>query len=62
MSRRDTFIIDAVRTPIGNFGGSLSKIRTDNLAAHVLRSLISRHDFDPSIIDDVIMGCANQAG
>ena len=62
MSRRDTFIIDAVRTPIGNFGGSLSKIRTDDLAAHVLRSLISRHDFDPSIIDDVIMGCANQAG
>ena len=62
MNRKDTFIIDAVRTPIGNFGGSLSKIRTDNLAAHVLRSLISRHDFDPSIIDDVIMGCANQAG
>jgi len=62
MSRRDTFIIDAVRTPIGNFGGSLSKIRTDDLAAHVIRSLISRHDFDPGLIDDVIMGCANQAG
>ena len=61
MNRKDTFIIDAVRTPIGNFGGSLSKIRTDDLAAHVLRSLISRHDFDPSIIDDVIMGCANKA-
>mgnify|MGYP001287100854 FL=1 len=62
MSRRDTFIIDAVRTPIGNFGGSLSTIRTDDLAAHVIRSLISRHDFDPGLIDDVIMGCANQAG
>jgi len=62
MNRKDTLIIDAVRTPIGNFGGSLSMIRTDDLAAHVIRSLISRHDFDPSIIDDVIMGCANQAG
>ena len=62
MSRRDTFIIDAVRTPIGDFGGSLSTIRTDDLAAHVIRSLISRHDFDPGLIDDVIMGCANQAG
>ena len=62
MSRKDTFIIDAVRTPIGNFGGSLATIRTDDLAAHVIRSLISRHDFDPDIIDDVILGCANQAG
>ena len=62
MNRKDTFIIDAVRTPIGNFGGSLSTIRTDDLAAHVIRSLISRHDFDPGLIDDVIMGCAYQAG
>jgi len=62
MSKRDTFIIDSVRTPIGKFSGSLSTIRTDNLAAHGIRSLISRQDFDPTIIDDVIMGCANQAG
>ena len=62
MSRKDTFIIDSVRTPIGKFRGSLSTIRTDNLAAHVIRSLISRQDFNPNIIDDVIMGCANQAG
>ena len=62
MSRKDTFIIDAVRTPIGNIGGSLSPIRTDDLAAHVLRSLINRQDFSPEIIDDVIIGCANQAG
>ena len=62
MSRKDTFIIDSVRTPIGKFRGSLSTIRTDNLAAHGIRSLISRQDFDPIIIDDVIMGCANQAG
>ena len=62
MSKKGTFIIDAVRTPIGKFGGSLASIRTDDLAAHVIRSLIDRHDFDPVEIDDVILGCANQAG
>ena len=62
MSKKDTFIIDSVRTPIGNLGGSLSTIRTDDLAAHVIKSLINRYDFDPGAIDDVIMGCANQAG
>ena len=56
------FIIDAVRTPIGNLGGKLSKIRADDLAAHTISSLISRHNFDPSQIDEVILGCANQAG
>ena len=62
MSRKETFIIDAVRTPIGKFGGMLSSVRTDDLAAHVIRTLMDRHDFDPGRIDDVIMGCANQAG
>jgi len=62
MSRKDTFIIDAVRTPIGKFGGSLAPIRTDDLAAHAIRALMDRHDFDPTEIDDVILGCANQAG
>ena len=62
MSRKDTFIIDAIRTPIGKFSGSLAPIRTDDLAAHAIRSLMHRHDFDPGRIDDVIMGCANQAG
>ena len=62
MSKIDAFIIDAVRTPIGNLGGTLSTIRTDDLAAHVLRSLVSRHNFDPAQIEDVILGCANQAG
>ena len=56
MSKKDTFIIDSVRTPIGNLGGSLSTIRTDDLAAHVIKSLINRHDFDPGAIDDVIIG------
>ena len=62
MSNKNTFIIDAVRTPIGKLGGTLSAIRTDDLAAHVIQSLLNRQDIDPSIIDDVIFGCANQAG
>lgn len=60
---KDVFIIDAVRTAIGNFGGTLSPVRTDDLAAHVIKELIARHPhFDASAIEDVIMGCANQAG
>ena len=60
---KDAFIIDGVRSPIGSFRGSLSAIRTDDLAAHVIRELMKRHpDLDPALIDDVIMGCANQAG
>lgn len=57
------FIIDGVRTPIGNFGGSLSTIRTDDLAALVLKELIKRNPtIDVNEIGDVILGCANQAG
>ena len=62
MSTSDSFIIDAIRTPIGKFGGALANVRTDDLAAHIIKSLIDRNDFDPIIIDDVILGCANQAG
>jgi acetyl-CoA acyltransferase len=59
----DVFIIDGVRSPIGNFGGTLAPFRADDLAAHVLRALMERNaDLDPSAIEDVIMGCANQAG
>lgn len=58
-----TYLIDGLRTPVGSFGGSLSPVRTDDLAAHVLRQLVARHpELDPATIDDVIMGCANQAG
>lgn len=57
------FIIDGVRTPIGNFGGALAPVRTDDLAAIVLKELIKRNPtIDPLQIADVIMGCANQAG
>ena len=59
----NAFIVDGVRTPIGNFGGGLSSVRADDLAAHVIRKLMDRHpDFDQSRIADVIIGCANQAG
>ncbi|HMN06256.1 MAG TPA: 3-oxoadipyl-CoA thiolase [Flavobacteriales bacterium] len=60
---KDAFIIDGVRTAIGKLGGGLSEVRADDLAAHVLHALAARHpDLDPSLIDDVIMGCAGQAG
>ncbi len=60
---KDTFIIDAIRTPIGKFCGSLSTIRTDDLAAIPIKELIKRNpQIDPAAIDDVILGCANQAG
>ena len=59
----NAFIVDGVRTPIGNLGGGLSSVRADDLAAHVMQVLMSRHpDLDPISIADVIMGCANQAG
>ena len=57
-----TYIIDAIRTPIGNFGGTLKEVRTDDLAAITIRELVKRTGIDPSKIDDVILGCANQAG
>ena len=60
---RSAYIVDAIRTPIGNFTGSLAPVRADDLAAHVIKALVERHpDLDQAAIDDVIMGCANQAG
>jgi 3-oxoadipyl-CoA thiolase len=60
---KDAFIIDGVRTPIASFGGSLSPVRADDLAADVLRNLLLRHPELPTdCISDVVMGCANQAG
>lgn len=59
----DAFIIDGIRTPIGSFGGSLASVRPDDMAAHVIRELVQRNPgIEPSRIDDVILGCANQAG
>jgi len=62
-SQKEAYIIDAIRTPIGNFRGTLSPIRTDDLGAIVIKELMNRNpDVDPESIDDVIFGCANQAG
>src|SRR5919112_1041213 len=59
----DAYIVDGVRTPIGSFGGSLSEVRPDDMAALVIRRLLERHpSLDPASVADVIMGCANQAG
>ncbi|SUI83222.1 Beta-ketoadipyl-CoA thiolase [Serratia quinivorans] len=57
------FICDGVRTPIGRYGGALANVRADDLAALPLRALLARHpQVDWSLVDDVILGCANQAG
>src|SRR5207237_4396642 len=59
----DVFVCDAVRTPIGRFGGSLAKVRTDDLAATPIKALVARRpDLDWSEVDEVYFGCANQAG
>jgi 3-oxoadipyl-CoA thiolase len=59
---REAWIVDAVRTPIGRYGGALAGVRPDDLAALVLRALVERTKVDPAIVEDVILGCANQAG
>lgn len=60
---KDVFIVDGIRTAIGNFAGTLSPVRTDDLAAHVIQALMERNNsFDPQLIEDLIFGCANQAG
>jgi 3-oxoadipyl-CoA thiolase len=59
---REAWIVDAVRTPIGRYGGALASVRPDDLAALVLRAVVERTGVDPAGIEDVILGCANQAG
>ncbi len=59
---RNAWIIDAVRTPVGRHGGTLAPVRPDDLAAHVIEALLSRSGIDPAAIDDVLLGCINQAG
>ncbi|WP_433755249.1 thiolase family protein [Nocardia sp. CA-135398] len=56
------FLYDGVRTPFGRYGGALSGIRADDLAAHVVRTLAERTELDPATVDEVIFGAANQAG
>jgi len=57
------YLVDGVRTPIGRYGGALAAVRTDDLAAHALRALVRRHpEVPPDRIEEVVLGCANQAG
>jgi len=59
----EAFLCDATRTPVGRYGGVLAQVRTDDLAALPMRALLERNpDLDPALIDDVVFGCANQAG
>jgi len=55
-------ILDAIRTPIGALGGALAPVRPDDLAAHVLKTLVERNRIDPGEVEEVFLGCANQAG
>ena len=60
---KNAYLVNGVRTAIGNFAGALAPVRADDLAAHVLRALLERNtSLDPKAISDVVMGCANQAG
>ncbi len=59
---RDPWIVAAVRTPVGRYGGALASVRPDDLAALVLRAVVDRAGLDPGQVEDVILGCANQAG
>jgi acetyl-CoA acetyltransferase family protein len=58
----DAYVYDAVRVPFGRYGGALAGVRPDDLAAHVVKALLDRHDVDPERIDDVMFGNANGAG
>ena len=59
---KNSVIIDAIRTPIGALGGVLAAVRPDDLAALVIKEIIQRNQFDPALVEEVFLGCANQAG
>jgi 3-oxoadipyl-CoA thiolase len=59
---REAWIVSAVRTPVGRYGGALAAVRPDDMAATVLRAVVERGPIDPALVEDVILGCANQAG
>ena len=58
----DAVIVDAIRTPIGALGGVLASVRPDDLAALVIKEIIQRNKLDPALVEEVLFGCANQAG
>ena len=59
---RDVYLCDGVRTPIGRYGGALAGVRTDDLAAIPIRALLARHPSLKDAVEEVALGCANQAG
>ena len=59
---REAWVVAAVRTPIGRYGGALASARPDDLAAAAIKAVVERSGIDPALIEDVILGCANQAG
>jgi len=62
MEPRDVVVLDAVRTPVGRYGGALAHLRPDDLAAATVRSIVDRAPFEPDAIDEVVLGAANQSG
>jgi acetyl-CoA acetyltransferase len=62
ISMNTPVIIDAIRTPIGALGGALASVRADDLAAHVIKTIVERNHLDPALVEEVYFGCANQAG
>lgn len=59
----EAYVVDAIRTPVGKYGGALSTVRPDDLLAHLIRSILGRNSaLDPALIEDIIAGAANQAG
>jgi 3-oxoadipyl-CoA thiolase len=59
---REAWIVEAARTPVGRYGGALASVRPDDLAALAIRAVVDRSGIDPALVEDVILGCANQAG
>ncbi|HEY4227045.1 MAG TPA: acetyl-CoA C-acyltransferase [Candidatus Limnocylindrales bacterium] len=59
---REAWIVEAVRTPVGRYGGALAAVRSDDLAAIAIKAVVERSGIEPALIEDVILGCANQAG
>jgi 3-oxoadipyl-CoA thiolase len=59
---KNPVIVDAIRAPVGALGGVLASIRPDDMAAHVIKAILERNQFDPALVEEVFMGCANQAG
>jgi 3-oxoadipyl-CoA thiolase len=59
---KNPVIVDAIRTPVGALGGVLAPVRPDDMAAHVIKTILGRNPIDPALVEEVFMGCANQAG